>query len=891
MHWRRWGPYLSERQWGTVREDYSADGDAWGSFPHDHARSRAYRWGEDGIFGFSDSHQQLCFAPTFWNGRDPILKERLFGLSGPEGNHGEDVKEVYYFLDGVPSHAYMKALYKYPQAAYPYEQLLAENGRRTRLDPEYELVDTGVFNENRYFDIFVEYAKYDVEDIAIALTIVNRGPDRAALHVLPTLWFRNTWSWSGSGAHPWMRDDSPARGTVTIAADCASLGVRRLICEGTCTPIFCENETNKQRLFGVPNDTRFPKDAFHAYLIGGDPDAVNPNQDGTKAAAHYELDLAPGESKRLRLRLTDKPALADAFAGFDALVETRRREADEFYAEINPYPLSDDVRAVQRQAFAGLLWSKQFYHYSVYDWLKGDPKQPPPPPGRKNVRNHDWRSLYSEDVLSMPDTWEFPWFASWDLAFHMIPLAVIDADFAKSQLIRLTREWYMHPSGQLPAYEWSFSDTNPPVHAWAALRVFQIDRKMNGEPDYGFLERVFQKLLMNFTWWVNKRDFKGDNIFAGGFLGLDNIGVFDRSAGLPAGGMLNQADATSWMGVYALNMLSIAVELAQVNPAYEDIASKFFEHFLSIAQAMNSTEGRHHGLWDEDDGFYYDSLAMPGGEQIAVRVRSMVGLIPLIAVETIDASQLEKMPNFRRRVQWFFEHRKDLAINVAAFTKGGIEDRKLIAIADPARLLRVLQDVFDESRFLSPYGIRSLSKFHETHPYRLDIGGKTYEVGYEPAESKTGLFGGNSNWRGPIWFPINYLLIEALQKFHYYYGDTMKVEFPTGSGDYMTLWDVSTELSHRMLELFARSGDGRRPIYGDRAIQQHDPHWRDYVQFFEYFHGDTGAGLGASHQTGWTGLAAKLIQQCAEYCGLEKDPLEGQEHHMDLELVQTAAAP
>lgn len=681
-----------------------------------------------------------------------------------------------------------------------------------------------------------------------------------------------------------MRDDSMLRDMVAIATECEALGIRRLYCEGSCKPIFCENETNNERLFGVPNTTRFPKDAFGAYVIEGNEQAVNPDREGTKAAAHYVLDLAAGESRVLRLRLTADAALKEPFAEFDALFARRRREADEFYAAVNPYPISDDTRSVQRQAFAGMLWSKQFYNYAVYDWLKGDPNQPPPPPGRKYIRNHDWKSLYSEDILSMPDTWEFPWFASWDLAFQVIPFALIDAEFAKLQLLRLTREWYMHPNGQLPAYEWSFSDTNPPVHAWAALRVFQIDRKLNGTADFAFLERVFQKLLVNFTWWVNKRDFKGDSIFSGGFLGLDNIGVFDRSAGLPGGGTLNQADATSWMGVYALNMLAIAVELAQEKPPYEDIASKFFEHFLSIALAMNAMESRHHGLWDEDDGFYYDTLALPDGEQIPVRVRSLVGLIPLIAVETIDVSQLEKMPNFRRRVAWFFEHRKDLLVNVAAFTRQGIEGRRLMAIANPSRLLRVLEKMLDETRFLSPYGIRSLSKDHEAHPYRLQVDGETYEVGYEPAESKTDLFGGNSNWRGPIWFPINYLLIEALQKFHYYYGDALKVEFPTGSGNSMTLWGVSMELSHRLLDIFARNPDGSRAVFGTSTLPRDAPA-ETYVQFFEYFNADTGAGLGASHQTGWTGLAAKLIQQCAEYCGTEKDPLEGQEHEMPLEPV------
>ena len=862
--WRHWGPYVSERQWGTVREDYSADGTAWDYFPHDHARSRAYRWGEDGIAGISDSHLHLCFALALWNGRDPILKERLFGLSGTEGNHGEDVKEYYYYLDNTPSHAYMRCMYRYPQAAYPYDDLVAENRRRTRMDPEYELIDTGVFDDDRYWDVFVEYAKAEPDDIAIKITAHNRGPERASLTMLPTLWFRNNWSFAPGTARPSLHIASDAPGPAVEALH-TELGRMLLECDGAAELLFTENETNRQRLFGVANDTPYVKDAFHRFVIDGDSSAVNPLQEGTKCAALYAIDVAPGASHEIRLRLHNGSPPSSFGAPFDELFARRKSEADDFYRAVTPFAMTDDMRAIQRQAFAGVLWSKQYYRYVVEQWLDGDPAGPPPPEQRKEGRNHQWVHVYAQNVMSMPDKWEYPWFAAWDLAFHVVVFAMIDPDFAKQQLILLTREWYMHPNGQLPAYEWALDDVNPPVHAWAALRVFRIEKEMYGNADTLFLERVFQKLLMNFTWWLNRKDTDENDIFQGGFLGLDNIGVFDRSAELPTGGHIDQADGTAWMGMYCMNMLSIAIELAMEMPVYEDIATKFFEHFLRIAEAMNHVGSKDIGLWDEEDGFYYDVLHLPNGDHHPLRIRSTVGLAPLFAVATADEWLGERLPTLRQRVQWFLAHRPDLAENVASLVNVGMHGRRLLSIVNRERLARILYRMLDESEFLSAHGVRALSKYHLLRPFMLSANGSTHAVGYEPAESRSGTFGGNSNWRGPVWFPINFLVIEALQVFHHYYGDDFTVECPTGSGRFLNLWDVALELERRLIGLFASDADGRRPVFGDSEKFQRDPYWRDHVLFYEYFNGDTGAGLGASHQTGWTGVVAKLIRQYARY--------------------------
>jgi hypothetical protein len=859
--WKKWGPYLSDRVWGTVREDYSAPGDAWGYFSHDQARSRAYRWSEDGLGGLCDRQQFLCFAVALWNERDPILKERLFGLTGPEGNHGEDVKEYYFHLDGTPTHSYMKMLYKYPQAAFPYARLVEENRRRDRSDFEYELLETGLFAESRYFDVFIEYAKAAPDDILIRLTLVNRGSEAAPLHVLPTFWFRNTWSWDGS-AKPEMR----AWNALTLQARHAALGEWWLSYEPGADgrpprQLFTENETNTERLWNAPNAAPYVKDAFHETVLHGRADRINPARVGTKAAVHYPLALAAGETIVLRLRLSDSESASPPFGDFDAIFAQRLREADEFYASIQPSALSDDERRIQRQAFAGLLWSKQWYHYDVETWLTGDPATPAPPAERRRGRNVHWTHLHNQDILSMPDKWEYPWFAAWDLAFHCIPFALIDPDFAKRQLILMLREWYMHPNGQIPAYEWSFSDVNPPVHAWAAWRVYKIDKKLRGQGDTLFLERIFHKLLLNFTWWVNRKDAEGSNVFQGGFLGLDNIGVFDRSAPLPTGGHIEQSDGTSWMGMYALNLMTMALELARTDPAYEDVATKFFEHFMYIAHAMNNMAGQGIELWDPEDEFPYDVLHFGDHRNLRLKVRSMVGLIPLFAVETIDHDLLKALPRFRRRMEWFLIHRPDLARLVSRWHIPGAGDRHLLALMRGHRMKRILRRMLDPQEFLSDYGVRSLSKYHQRHPYHLRLDGQEYQVGYEPAESQSGLFGGNSNWRGPIWFPVNFLIIEALQKFHHYYSDDFKVECPTGSGRFLTLWEVSQELSRRLIRIFERDASGRRPVYGGQEVFQTDPHWRDYVLFYEYFHGDSGAGLGASHQTGWTALVAKLIQQ------------------------------
>jgi len=868
-HWYRWGPYLSERQWGTVREDYSAGGTAWSYLPHDHARSRAYRWGEDGIAGISDNHQRLCLAFAFWNGNDPILKERLFGLGGPEGNHGEDVKEYYWYLDNVPSHAYMRMLYKYPQRAFPYTELVEVNRRRNRADAEFELLDTGIFEEERYFDIEIEYAKRTPDDILARVTVVNRGPERASLTLLPTLWFRNTWSWASGLPKPLLSRETgidEARVAV-VRAEHLLLGQRWLSCEGPTELLFTENETNFERLYGTQNASPWVKDGIDAYVVHGRTDAVNGAARGTKVAARYVLDLEPGQQRSILLRLGIDSNNQDPFRDAADLFALRRAEADAFYHDLQPKSLGDDRRSIQRQALAGMLWSKQFYHFIVRDWLSGDPATPPPPRRPEDARNHGWEHVYNDDILSMPDAWEYPWFAAWDLAFHCISLALVDPQFAKQQLMLLTREWYMHPNGQLPAYEWAFDDVNPPVHAWAAYRVYKIDEKMNGSADVAFLERVFQKLLLNFTWWVNRKDSAGNNVFQGGFLGLDNIGVFDRSAPLPTGGHIDQSDGTSWMGVYALNMLAIALELAKHNAAYEDIASKFFEHFLRIADAMNriaTSEGAER-LWDDEDGFYYDFLHLPNGGSQALRVRSIVGLIPLLAAETIGPETLKALPNFARRLSWFVENRPDLRANVANMDPDGVGERRLLAIVTRERLERLLGVMLDEREFLSDHGIRALSKFHAEHPYRFALNGNEYRVDYEPAESRSGLFGGNSNWRGPVWFPINYLLIEALQKFHHYYGDELRFECPTGSGNMANLWEISMELSNRLIRIFEKDQSGRRPVFGGAQRFQTDPLWHDHLLFYEYFHGDNGAGIGASHQTGWTGLVAKLIQQVAEH--------------------------
>ncbi|MDT4955834.1 MAG: hypothetical protein QOJ02_3972 [Acidobacteriota bacterium] len=871
-HWKRWGPYLSERAWGTVREDYSADGSAWTYLPHDHARSRAYRWNEDGIAGISDRHQVICFALAFWNGRDPILKERLFGLTGPEGNHGEDVKEYYFYLDSTPTHSYMKYLYKYPQGEFPYAKLVEENHRRGRAVPEYELLDTGIFDEDRYFDIFVEYAKADPEDILVRIEVVNRGPEKAELHLLPTIWFRNRWSWGYANPRPELRRKSASTqgqtGAAIIELEDDRYGRHLLYCEGAPELLFTENETNNQRLFGAANLSPYVKDGINNYIVNGEREAVNPAQEGTKAAAHYSMEVGAGESVRVRLRFTEAEEASSVLSvfgtSFDQTFAEREQEADEFYAGVIPEHLSTDAQSVMRQSFGGMLWSKQFYHYVVEQWLKGDPAFPPPPAGRWHGRNHDWRQLYNADVISMPDKWEYPWYAAWDLAFHCIPLSLADPDFAKDQLILMLREWYMHPNGQIPAYEWAFDDVNPPVHAWAAWRVYRIEEKRKGKGDRNFLERIFHKLMLNFTWWVNRKDTEGNNIFEGGFLGLDNIGVFDRNTRLPGGSFIEQSDGTSWMAMYTLNLLAIALELAREDQAYEDVASKFWEHFIFIAHAMNNIGRDNVDLWNEEDGFYYDVLHTPDGEHTPMRVHSIVGLIPLFAVETLEPEMLDRLPGFKRRMEWFIQNRPDLTGNVASMEMPGKKERRLLSVVNPNRLRRVLKMMLDENEFLSPYGIRALSRFHLEHPYSIMLDGQEHRVDYEPAESTTGVFGGNSNWRGPIWFPINYLIIESLQKFHYYLGDDFKVECPTGSGKMMTLWEVAADISRRLSSLFLRDEDGRRPVHGANKKFQTDPHWRDLLLFYEYFHGENGAGLGANHQTGWTGLVAKLLQQSGE---------------------------
>jgi len=861
--WRLWGPYLAQRAWGTVREDYSANGDVWRSFPHEHARSRAYRWNEDGLLGVCDESQHLCFGLALWNGVDDILKERPFGLTGHEGNHGEDAKDYWWFLDNVPSHAYMRALYKYPQRAFPYARLVEENARRGRDDPEFELLDTGVFDDDRYFDVTVEYAKASPTDLLVRITAANRGPDPALLELLPTLWFRNSWSWAQRGDRPSLTvlADAPAR----VLAQHATLGRYHLACEGAPELLFTENETNAERLFAARNESPYVKDAFHEYVVHGRHDAVNPARRGTKMAARYRATVPAGGELVVRLRLSAENVAEPFGEAFDAVFAARRAEADAFHRTLAAPEVSEDERLVQRQAIAGLLWSKQFYHYDVQRWLDGDPGEPPPPHERRAGRNRGWRQLNNHDVVAMPDTWEYPWYAAWDLAFHAVAFAVVDPDFAKEQLILLLREWYMHASGQLPAYEWALGDVNPPVHAWAALRVYQIERKATGVGDVGFLARVFHKLLINFTWWVNRKDADGRNVFQGGFLGLDNIGVLNRSEPLPGGARLDQSDGTSWMATYCLNMLAIALELACHDAVYEDVATKFLEHFFHIAHAMNdrpaTTDDDAADLWDNEDEFYYDLLRGADGSSTYLRVRSMVGLVPLLAVETIEPALLERLPGFRKRLEWFLMHRADLVGDAASVTRVGMHDRRLFALVSAPRLRAILRRMLDESEFLSPHGLRSVSRWHAEHPYVLEVDGRELgRVEYEPAESRSGLFGGNSNWRGPVWFPLNFLIIEALQKFDWYYGDGFLVEHPTGSGRQQRLGSVATELSRRLIRLFVRE-DGRRAVFGGVERMQRDPHWRDLIAFHEYFHGDDGAGLGASHQTGWTALVAKLVQQ------------------------------
>jgi hypothetical protein len=863
--WNRWGPYLAERAWGTVREDYSADGEAWDYFTFEQSGLRAYRWNEDGLCGICDRHQRICFAIALWNGRDPILKERLFGLTGDQGNHGEDVKEQYFYLENTPTHSYMKCLYKYPQAEFPYQALLDENRRRTRLDPEYELLDTGVFNESRYFDVEVEYAKATPDDILIRITVSNRGPDAATIHILPTVWFRNRWSW---GYHQ-ERASLRQVGEGTIELDEPYYGLRYFYCNGTSGDqapelLFAENENDNQELWGTPNASPYVKSGIGRYVVNGDHAAVNPEKRGTKASAYYTRSLDPGASALLELRLTDMVQTDPFGAAFARTFADRICETDEFYASVIPPQLSPGAGGVMRQAFAGMLWSKQFYHYVVRDWLNGDPATPTPPASRKLGRNHDWTHLFNADVISMPDTWEYPWYAAWDLSFHCLPLALIDPEFAKEQLVLLLREWYMHPNGKMPAYEWNFNDVNPPVHAWAAWRVYKIEAKRcGGSADRKFLVRIFHKLLLNFTWWVNRKDAEGKNVFQGGFLGLDNIGVFNRSEQLPGGGFVEQADGTGWMAMYSLNLMAIALELAQEDPAYEDVASKFWEHFLYIAAAINNLGGGS-GMWHEADGFFYDVLRLPDGRSEPLKVRSMVGLIPLFAVETLEPLVVDQLPGFKRRMEWFIKNRPDLTHNVASMVVPGKGERKLLSMVDPNQLRRILTRMLDEDEFLSPFGIRSLSLAHRDQPYVFDGDGTEHTVGYEPGESTTGLFGGNSNWRGPVWFPMNYLLIESLQKFHHYLGEDYKVECPTRSGKTMTLWEVAAEISRRLSRLCLQDENGRRPSNGANDWFHSDPHWRDLVLFYEYFHPETGQGLGANHQTGWTGLIAKLLQQSGE---------------------------
>ncbi|MFI5152670.1 MAG: glucosidase [Chitinophagales bacterium] len=854
-NWRKWGPYLAERQWGTVREDYSADGDAWAFTTHDMARSRAWRWGEEGIGGICDRHQLLCFAVSLWNKKDPMLKERLFGLSGQEGNHGEDVKEVYYYLDSSPSHSYMKMLYKYPQQEFPYKSLLEENKRRTKFDPEFELADTGVFADNKYFDVFIEYAKADPDDLLIRISVFNRSKQDAPLDLLPTIWFRNTWAWGTEEYKPQLF----AVSDQVIEIQHEKLDQHWLYCEGSKELLFTDNETNCKKLFQFDDKKKYCKDGIDEHIVH-QAATINPDRGGTKAAAHFDVVIPALQSKIFRLRLNTK-FQKNSFDDFDSIFDKRFEETNAFYAELQKGIAGDDQKWVQRQAFAGMLWSKQFYYYDVASWLKGDLKQPQPPPQRLKGRNAEWRHLNNKDIISMPDKWEYPWYAAWDLAFHCVCFALIDPAFAKRQLLLLTHEWYMHPNGQLPAYEWSFGDANPPVHAWAVWRVYELDKQSReGGGDTQFLETVFHKLIINFTWWVNRKDREGNNIFEGGFLGMDNIGLFDRNAKLPDGSYLEQSDGTSWMAMYSLNLMRISLELAKSNVVYQDMATKFFEHFLYIAGAMDNMGEDSKGLWDEQDEFFYDALKLPDNKAIQLRIRSMVGLVPLFAVEVLDDEVLQNQPQFAARLRWFLDNRPDLASLVSKWGEMGKDEKHLLSLLRGHRMKRILSRMLDENEFLSDYGIRALSKYHEAHPYELNVGETTLSVKYTPGESTDGLFGGNSNWRGPIWMPANFLIIESLQRFHHYYGDDFKVEYPSRSGKYLSLNEIGNELIKRLSGLFLRDERNRRAVFGDSGLFQTDPNFKDYLLFFEYFHGDSGRGVGASHQTGWTGLIAKLIQ-------------------------------
>ncbi|KID63493.1 glycoside hydrolase family 63, partial [Metarhizium hybridum] len=890
-YWKKWGPYVAERQWATVREDYSADGDAWSHFTHEHARSRAFRWGEDGIAGVSDTHGLQNIAFSFWNEEDDFLKERLFGLSNPQGNHGESVKEAHFHVDNTPvSHSYMKFLYKYPQRKFPYQDLIQENGRRGKEDKEYQIIDTGVFDENRYWDIFIETAKEsdDPDELLFRVTAWNRGPDPAPLHIIPQVWFRNTWSWGHESED--KRPSIAAESELSAKSKHYSLGDRYVYYSPSpgvgssgedVVPLwmFTENDTNYELLYKQKNKQPYVKDAFHRYVVGGEKAAINPSKTGTKSAAWFNFNedggVNPGECAVVRFRFSKKNMTYLDEEEFDDVIEKRREEADEFYYRISPLPISDDLRNIQRQAFSGMMWTKQHYHFIWDQWAKGDPSSPPPPPERMGVRNSQWRHMHCDDILSMPDSWEYPFFAAWDSAFHCIPLAMIDPDFAKKQLDLFTREWYCHPNGQLPAYEWNFSDVNPPVHAWATFRTFKIERKMYGRQDLDFLERVFQKLLLNFTWWVNRKDADGKNVFEGGFLGLDNIGLFNRSEPLPTGGVLEQADSTGWMAFYCLSMLNIALELAKHRRIYEDIASKFFEHFILISDAMTFRTGHkdEKSLWNEEDGFYYDAISWGGPYIQQLPVRSLVGLIPLYATATLEPELLNKLPSFRKRVEWFVQHREDMAErNMASIRKRGKGDRLLLSIVSKDRLEKILKRMLDENEFFSDHGIRSLSKFHKESPFSMEVNGQQFKVGYVPGDSDTGLFGGNSNWRGPIWLCVNFLLVESLQRFYLFYGPEFQVECPTGSGDYMHLGKVAEEIQHRLQHLFARTDDGRRSINAGDDRLDFDEHWKDYLWFYEFFDGDCGRGLGATHQCGWTGLIARMIHDTGTNCRLPQTP-------------------
>ncbi|NJP04611.1 MAG: glucosidase [Chloroflexaceae bacterium] len=867
--WKKWGPYLSERQWGTVREDYSSTGNAWDYVSHDQARARAYRWGEDGLGGICDDKQRLCFALALWNGHDPILKERLFGLTNAEGNHGEDVKEYYFYLDSTPTHSYMKYLYKYPHMAYPFNDIIQKNRQYNRYDMEYELLDTGIFNDNRYFDVFVEYAKASPEDILIHISIANRAAVQATLHVLPTIWFRNTWSWGDATPRPGLECGITTDSWCSIATHHHILGTYYLYCADNVPLLFTENETNMQRIFGKPNPTPFVKDGINNVIVEGQHDAVNPAQTGTKAAAHYHVTIEPGATQCIRLRLTSRQFAQHADDGpfgdhFTNALQRRLHEADAFYASITPPSVSDDAANVMRQALAGMLWTKQYYYYDVQRWLNPHEGEVDEQPSRWHQRNQSWFHMVNEDIISMPDTWEYPWYAAWDLAFHAIPLFMVDPDFAKQQLDLMLQPGYLHPNGQIPAYEWNFSDVNPPVHAWACYFLYWNETITQGQGDIQFLERVFQKLLLNFTWWINRKDPNGNNVFEGGFLGLDNIGVFDRSHALPTGGHLDQADGTAWMAFYSQMMLQMAIELAQHNPVYEEMACKFFDHFLWIVAAMDRMGDHDDELWDEADGFFYDVLRLPNGRAVRLKVRSLVGLIALCATMVVPIETVNKLPTFMEHVRWVQEQRPELMANIPTLEQPGVYGRRLLAILDEHKLRRVLTRMLDEEEFLSTYGIRSLSRYHHEHPYTFTVDRDVYRVSYEPAESTTGLFGGNSNWRGPIWMPTNVLIIRALIMLYSYYGDDFLIECPTGSGQQMNLWQVSREIAGRLQNLFLRNNEDQRPVYGGTHIWNDDPYWRDLILFYEYFHGDNGAGLGASHQTGWTGLIAKLIELYAE---------------------------